>query len=886
MAADLREHLQSTLGAGYALERELGGGMARVFVAADTALGRKVVVKVLPPELAGAASAERFKREVQLAAGLRHPHVVPLLAAGEAGGLLYYTMPFVEGESLADRLRRGPLPVGEAVRVLRDVADALAYAHERGLVHRDVKSSNILLERGHAAVTDFGVAKALQAATQGGRGGQAGGGERATLTTDGMVIGTPAYMAPEQALGDPATDHRADLYALGVVAYEVLTGAPPFTGPTPQALIAAHITEPPRPLAGRRPDVPPALAALVMRLLAKAPADRPQRADDVLRELEGLAPAAAGAARRRAPWRSSRRVAAAVALAAAGVAAGAWWLRDRQRGAAVAPAAKVLAVLPFTHLGPPDDQYFTDGLTEEVTSRLATLKGVGVISRTSANQYRRTTKPLKQVGRELGADYVLEGSVRWERTPEGGRRVRVTPQLVAVADDRHVWADRLDADVTDIFAVQGRIAERVADALDVALGGRERERLTAPATRNFEAYTAYLRAAPSVWGYDPATLSGAIRELGRIVALDSTFALAYAALSIAHRQLWASGSDLSAARLALAKAAADRALRLAPDLPEAHVALGRYFVAMHDYDRALAEFTTARDLQPGSVEAWGHIVWVQRKRGRWDEALRIALRTAELDPRNAGAAFELAGLYFWLHRYPEVVRYYERGVALGVGDDPGDKVFRANIAEWLGGDTARARALVHEAVARFGLARLVGLGRGGPDWGLYAGDTVLQAAAGRLALADVGGDSVSYYGTKLLAAYEQGAADRERVYADSLRAVLEPKVRAQPGIDFLHDALALAYAGLGRHADAVREQERAVELLPVEKDALAGTFRLVALAWIYARVGDEERAIDTYARVLAIPSPVAAPGLRVTPDRAIAALRRNPRFQRLLAAQP
>ncbi|CAA9300875.1 MAG: Serine/threonine protein kinase, partial [uncultured Gemmatimonadaceae bacterium] len=252
---DLREQLQQTLGTAYALERELGGGgMSRVFVARDARLGRRVVVKVLHPDLAAGLSARRFEREVALAARLQHPHVIPLLSAGDVGGLPYYTMPFVEGETLRARLARdGALPVADAVRLVRELADALGYAHGQGVVHRDLKPENVLLSGGHAVVADFGVAKALASATRGGSGAADAVGDATGTTALGMAVGTPAYMAPEQALGDPATDHRADLYALGVIAYELLAGAPPFAGRTPQQLVAAHVSQPPPPLGAARP---------------------------------------------------------------------------------------------------------------------------------------------------------------------------------------------------------------------------------------------------------------------------------------------------------------------------------------------------------------------------------------------------------------------------------------------------------------------------------------------------------------------------------------------------------------------------------------------------------------------------------------------------------
>jgi eukaryotic-like serine/threonine-protein kinase len=281
MTPDLRDQLQHTLGASYTLERELGGGgMSRVFVAEDTPLGRSVVVKVLPPEMASGVSIERFKREISLAARLQHPHIVPLLSAGETGGLPYFTMPFVEGESLRARLARGEeIPLKEAVRLLREVASALAYAHRKGVIHRDIKPENVLITEQHAMVTDFGVAKAISAATQADGDG---------LTAVGVALGTPAYMAPEQVAGDAGTDHRADLYAFGVIAYELLAGRAPFAGRPAQALMAAHVLETPEAISNRRVGVPAELSALVMRCLEKSPDSRPQSAADVLRKLDDV----------------------------------------------------------------------------------------------------------------------------------------------------------------------------------------------------------------------------------------------------------------------------------------------------------------------------------------------------------------------------------------------------------------------------------------------------------------------------------------------------------------------------------------------------------------------------------------------------------------------
>jgi serine/threonine-protein kinase len=418
---DLRDQLQRTLGSAYSIERELsGGGMARVFAAEERSLRRKVVVKVLPPELSGAISVERFRREIQLAAQLQHPHIVPLLSADEAGGVLYYTMPFVEGESLRTRVaREGELPVSDAVRILQDVARALAYAHRHGVVHRDVKPENVLLGEDGALVCDFGVAKAL--------GDAAGRGPANALTATGVALGTPSYMAPEQVAADPNADHRADVYALGVLAYEMLTGEPPFRAASLQQVLAAHATQQPDPVTRRRPSVPPALAALIMHCLEKHPADRPQSADEVLRELQLVDPASRprGAAAPRP--RRTRRLAAYVGTSGVLIALTGYALVARQADSAAddGTAIKSVAVLPFANLSPDtENEYFADGMTEELINALTKVEGLRVPARSSAFAFKGKNLGARSIADSLGVSTVVEGSVR-----RAGTRLRVTAQL-------------------------------------------------------------------------------------------------------------------------------------------------------------------------------------------------------------------------------------------------------------------------------------------------------------------------------------------------------------------------------------------------------------------------------------------------------------------------
>jgi eukaryotic-like serine/threonine-protein kinase len=430
--SDLRPRVHTSLGGGYTLGRELGGGgMARVFVARDEQLGRDVVVKVLAPALAQALSAERFTREIRLVAALQEPHILPVLTAGTtADGLPWYAMPYVEGESLRARLAKGPVSLAEAVGILRDVGRALAYAHGRGIVHRDVKPENVLLSSGTAVVTDFGIAKALSASRTQAPEATDQRPDHGTLTQVGTSLGTPAYMAPEQAAADPDVDHRADLYAWGVLAYELLAGRHPFAGKTsPQQLLAAHLAELPAPLASTGPAgraVPPRLAALVTRCLAKDPAARPASAAALLAGLDDAVRAGGPTATVRRARLGALAVVALVVAAGAGTA----WRRRTPAVPAEAGGPVMLAVLPFEHAGPADQAVFTDGLTDAVTAKLGRLPGLAVIDRQSAAQYRRTTKSAKQIGAELGVPYLLQGVVRWARDGAGAWRAQVTPTLV------------------------------------------------------------------------------------------------------------------------------------------------------------------------------------------------------------------------------------------------------------------------------------------------------------------------------------------------------------------------------------------------------------------------------------------------------------------------
>jgi eukaryotic-like serine/threonine-protein kinase len=872
---DVLERLRTALAGRYAIERELGaGGMATVYLAEDLRHRRRVAVKVLRPELAATLGPERFLREIEIAARLHHPHILPLYDSGEADGFLFYVMPYEEGRSLRQRLaREGELPVGEVVRLLRDVVDALAHAHQHGVVHRDIKPENILLSGHHALVTDFGVAKAVSEATG-----------REQLTTAGVALGTPAYMAPEQAAADPHVDFRADLYAVGVVGYELLTGRPPFEGPTAQQVLAAHVTEMPQPVTTRRPTVPPVLAQLVMRCLAKKPADRPQTADELVPVLESLATPSGGitptdtrpvpAARDR-PQRRWPLAAAAVIVVAAVVLAVGRLLLPWAQGPRHPRTA--IAVLPFQNLsGEGPNLYFAGGLHDELLTQLAKVGALTVMGRTSVLAYAGTAKPLRQIADELGVGSVVEGSVQVI-----GPRLRVNVQLLDAGTGGHLWAESYDRMLDDAFAVQSDIAQQVVTAVGGALTGAERSRVAAAPTTNAEAYQLYLQGREYYLrpGQMRENFEAAQQLFERAVALDPNFALAHAMLSEAHGEMSWARYDPSPDRTARQLAEAETALRLAPDLPEAHIAMGLWhYFANRDYGRALDELAVAaRDL-PNDARLVFSIGFVNRRAGRWTEALAAFEKAAALDPRNADVFFELGFSLDFMRRYAEAVQALDRARTLAP-DVHGYGILKGDIfARWHGQlDTLRAvlRAIPEHARAQYATEYAdLALWERGPD-------SLLGLV--RRGQPVIGDDQILYRPGSLYAAWAHQLRDDRaaaRAAFDATRVLLDSVLRERPQDERLHAARGYALAGLGDRGGALREARLFAGSSAFRKDALFGPWLAEQHAQILAQAGETQVAIDEVARLLAQPSLTTVHTLRLDPlwDP----IRSDPRFQALL----
>ena len=889
---DRNDLLAAELADLYLVEEELGrGGSATVYLAQDLRHGRRVALKVLHSALGAALGVERFQREIRTHARLQHPHILPLYDSGTAAGRLYYTMPYVEAGTLRDRLRRaGRLAPPAAVQLALEVASALAYAHRLGIIHRDLKPENIMLSpTGEAVLADFGIAYALE---QPGDATDPDTPSGPRLTETGVTLGTPIYMSPEQAAGDEELTGRSDQYALAAVIYEALAGSPPFTGANARAILTRKLTATPDPVRSIRADVPEAVDQVLMRALSRQPHERFGSMEEFARSLAAGSPTAITPAGlpRVSPAAASRSrparwiLPASLVLALAALAGGLLTRGDSGSSPALGAEAqaRVLAVLPFKNLGDPADQYFAEGLTEELTGRLAALGGLRVISRTSAEQYRESAKSLREIGAELGAGYVLEGSVRWERGASGHGRVRVTPRLIAVAQDSPLWSEEYEVELTEVFRVQSEIAQRVTSALDLALRSPDRASLAATGAVTPEAYDFYLRGNEyAARSYSRSNVEAAVDLYRRAVALDSGFAPAWARLSRTHSAMYWFGHDRSSARVDSARAAAERAAQLAPELAEARVAHGYlYYWGMGDYRRALEEFEAVRRQQPGNSELLTAIGYVERRRGQWDSALARFEEAVRYDPRSALRALDLADTYMSLRHYPEAERTFDRAIQLSP-DWAEPWAYKAMLQLIWRGDPGRAHAVMTQALKRVSAGRLA-QALTIPDaisGALLTADTAFARTLEAIRPASFDGDSARYHLLLAEAGGFRGDRRAERAHADSALPLLDRQLRERADDPKLLARAGLAYARAGRHADAVRYGRRAAELLPPSRDANSGPYIQARLAQIYMLAGEHDRALDTLEPLLALPGWLTPALLRSDPTWA--PLRGEPRFARL-----
>ena len=817
----------------YKITAKLGaGGMGEVFLATDTTLDRQVALKFLPESLRDNPEARgRLVREAKAASKLNHPNILAIYAVESDQNRDFIVMEYVEGHSLTEHLAQRSHTLNDLIEIALQIAAGLGKAHQSGVLHRDIKPSNVLVDtEGRVRILDFGLATFTDAAR---------------LTQTGSTLGTAAYMSPELARGR-ACDHRADLFSFGVVLYEMVTGQLPFRGDHPVALAYAICNETPEPIARYKSVAPDELQLIISKSLAKDPEERYQSAADLSADLKRLRTAGATP---QTPAASRR---------------------------------KMLAVLPFENLGAAEDEFFADGITEEIISRLAAVSKLGVISRTSAMHYKGTHKALREIGSELGVDYVLEGTVRWGRSPAGPSRVRITPQLIKVQDDTHLWSDRYDRVIDDIFAIQSEIAEEVLRQLHVTLIDSERGVVQARPTENLDAYQSFLRGLEYSRqpDYRRDNFKLAQQLFQHAVDLDTGFALAHAELSIAHSTMFLFNIDPTPARLELAKASAETALKLQSDLPEAHKALGLYYYrGFRDFERAIAEFNIAANLRPNDSGLLLDMAAVRRRQGRMPEALDLFRRAMDLSPRDALLPTETGTTCLLMRRYAAAEQYIDRSLALAP-DQSIACVWKSTLYELWQGDLARSRAALErlprhnapEGLGKWGMLRLY---ERQPEQTL----TWLDGLSVKII-----DDQAFFAPVGLMKAWlldSMGNHEGARSEYEATLTVLKTELEKRPDDGRILISLGHAHAGLGHREEALDAGRRACEALPVSKDALIGSMRIYNLAKIRATVGETESALNDLEYLLSIPCACSGNLLKIDPhwDR----LRDNSRFQALVS---
>jgi TolB-like protein/predicted Ser/Thr protein kinase len=846
-----------------------------VFRARQKSLNRTVALKVIRlGQWASKAHLKRFRLEAEAAARLEHPGIVPIHEVGERDGSCYFSMKFVEGGQLDEVARRRPMPIRRAVELIAKVARTVHYAHEHGILHRDIKPGNILLDsNGEPHLTDFGLARLVES--------------ESTVTRTMEVLGTPSYMAPEQGVGNNAAiSSVTDVYGLGAVLYQLLTGQPPFAGGTTYETIKLLLDTEPRQPRQLNPKIDRDLSTICLKCLEKDPKRRYSSAlalaEDLERWLkhEPIRARRTGVFARGRKWVRRNSITALFIAVSIALAAGSAWIVWKSEMVRQSVTTGI-AVLPFENLGDEKEHAaFADGVQDDILTKLAKIADLKVISRTSVMDYRGK-RNMRQIGNELRASHVLEGSVR-----RIGTRLRMNAQLIDTRTDTHVWVEQYDRDLNDLFAIQSEIAQKIAGQLRAKISPAEKVAIERKPTGDLLAFELYSRAI----SLTPISRGGIadsgqqIDLLNGAVARDPSFFEAYCALASSHDQIYFFGLDHTPARLAAAEAAVEKAFRIRPNAGEAHLARAFHLYNGYlDYDGALAELEVARRTLPNDPRIFRLTAYIQRRQGHWEESTRNLERALELDPRNINTLADLGHSYRGLRRYAEQQSTFDRILAI----EPNNleaKAWRAFMEVQWKADLGLLRQLIDDV-----RATNPGAMRQFAAWWLICALAERDVTAAREALlaapeSRFGLDAVLFPRPFLEGVIARMTNDEQQAQLafTAAHAEQEKIVLAQPDYGPALGVLGVIDAALARKEDALREGRRAVELLPVERDAINGLHMIENLAMIAAWVGEKDLACEQLAKAIRYPNAVSYGELKLMAEWD--PLRGEPCFEKIVAS--